>query len=205
MYKIFINNKCIELTDNNTDLKEGTMRIEYENHGTFEYAVQVLSNRKDILCVRIEHLDPDYLLGKLLAKYKIILAAGGLVENEQGELLIIFRHQKWDLPKGKLKKNENEALGAIREVQEECGVKNLTIVSPLSPTYHIYELKGKLILKKTFWFKMFCEKKQDLVPQLEEDITKVEWFKPENLNKVYANTYGSIAQVLNEFQNKRLD
>lgn len=205
MYKIFFDKKWIELADNTADLDKGTMRIEYENTQTFEYAVEVLANRKDVSCVRIEHSDANILLSKLLLKYKNILAAGGVVENEMGELLIIFRHNKWDLPKGKLKKNEDKALGAIREVEEECGVSNLSVIAPLSPTYHIYELKGKLVLKKTFWYEMYCKKNQNLVPQLEEGITKVQWFKPEDLDVVFDNTYGSIAQVLKEFQDKVKD
>ncbi|MDQ3193023.1 MAG: NUDIX domain-containing protein [Bacteroidota bacterium] len=199
MHKIFFNNKCIELVGDSSDLVPGTMRIEYENAHSFEYALEVLANRKDVTCIRIEHSNANILLEKLLLKFKNILAAGGLAENESGELLLIFRHNKWDLPKGKLKKKEDVPMGAIREVEEECGVKNLSIVGTLNPTYHIYQLKEQLVIKKTFWFKMFCEKNQVLTPQLDEGITKVEWFKKQDLKTVYKNTYGSITQVLKEY------
>jgi 8-oxo-dGTP pyrophosphatase MutT (NUDIX family) len=40
-------------------------------------------------------------------KKKTIVAAGGLVFNENKELLMIYRRSKWDLPKGKLDEGEN--------------------------------------------------------------------------------------------------
>ena len=202
MYKIFYENKCLELSDCYEELDFGTIRVEYESPETFDYALEVLSYKKDIFCIRIEHFNTDFLLHKLFKKYKLILASGGLVVNEMGELLIIFRNEKWDLPKGKLKKNEDIELGAIREVEEECGVKGLSIVSVLQPTYHMYKQKKGLAVKKTHWFEMKCKKAQALTPQLEEGITKVEWLKPEQLDIVFENTYGSVTEVLNEFLSK---
>ena len=46
-------------------------------------------------------------------------AAGGLVLKDE-QFLMIYRLGKWDLPKGKLDKGENEKQGAVREVEEEC-------------------------------------------------------------------------------------
>ena len=47
--------------------------------------------------------------------YKSINAAGGLVENGNGEYLMIKRKGYWDLPKGKIEKGENDEDGALRE------------------------------------------------------------------------------------------
>lgn len=202
MYKIFYENKCIALSDNYEELDFGTIRVEYESPATFDWALEALSCKKNTFCIRIEYSNADLLLHELFKKYKLILASGGLVVNEGGELLIIFRNEKWDLPKGKLKKNEDIALGAIREVEEECGVEGLSIASELKPTFHMYKQKKGFAVKKTYWFEMKCKKDQKLIPQLEEGITKVEWFKPEQLNLVFENTYGSITEVLNEFLSK---
>ena len=57
--------------------------------------------------------------------FKLVKAAGGLVINKSGEVLLIFRRGKWDLPKGKLDDNESLVECAVREVQEETGLKNL--------------------------------------------------------------------------------
>ena len=80
--------------------------------------------------------------------FKIVEAAGGLVKNSNGAYLFIFRNKRWDLPKGKVQKNEiiNEA--AIREVIEETGVKNLRIKKSLPTTYHVYKANKKFKLKK---------------------------------------------------------
>jgi ADP-ribose pyrophosphatase YjhB (NUDIX family) len=125
-------------------------------------------------------------------------AAGGLVKNEAGEELFIFRLGKWDLPKGKLSGKETPAEAAIREVKEETGLKNLKIICPLHSTYHIYSRKGKQILKQTHWFEMQANSAQPLVPQTKEDITEVKWFKPEELNIVLENTYGTIREIIRD-------
>ena len=55
-------------------------------------------------------------------QFKIIRAAGGLVMKDD-QYLMIHRLGVWDLPKGKLEKEETSKFGALREVEEECGVK----------------------------------------------------------------------------------
>ena len=133
-----------------------------------------------------------------VSRYTLIVAAGGLVKNEKDECLFIYRLGKWDLPKGKAEYDETPEETALREVEEECGLKNLKIVKELPKTFHTYKEKGKLILKKTHWFEMSIEGEQDLVPQTEEGITAVKWI-PENKIKaeVLGNTYASIRGIFN--------
>ena len=45
---------------------------------------------------------------------------------------MIFRRGKWDLPKGKLDKGEKIEDCAVREVEEETGLKNVKLNSLLS-------------------------------------------------------------------------
>ena len=56
-----------------------------------------------------------------------IQAGGGLVENEKGEILFMFRRGKWDLPKGKLDPGESLENCALREVKEETGIRILEL------------------------------------------------------------------------------
>src|SRR5215510_275068 len=100
---------------------------------------------------------------------KKIIAAGGLVVNDRDELLMIFRRGKWDLPKGKLDKGESLKDCAIREVEEETGLKNITLGPPLIITYHTYHEGARFILKESHWYKMSVSGQQNLVPQTEED------------------------------------
>ena len=129
------------------------------------------------------------------AGYSIIKAAGGVVYNDKNQLLMIFRNERWDLPKGKLEVNENIKECAIREVEEECGVNNLEIISELLSTYHTYKLNGKAILKRTFWFKMHTNYNQELAPQAKEGITKVEWVNKEDIQNRLNNTYSNIKEL----------
>jgi 8-oxo-dGTP pyrophosphatase MutT (NUDIX family) len=55
-------------------------------------------------------------------KKMIIKAGGGIVVNEQNEVLLIYRRGKWDLPKGKLDDGETIEECALREVKEETGL-----------------------------------------------------------------------------------
>lgn len=130
------------------------------------------------------------------ASYRYIVAAGGLVTNETGELLMIFRLGKWDLPKGKLEKGESIAEAAVREVEEECGITAPVIIAPLPSTFHTYTLKGQPALKESFWFRMKYSSNEPLVPQIEEDITKIKWVKPHKVQKLLPKAYAAIADLV---------
>jgi 8-oxo-dGTP pyrophosphatase MutT (NUDIX family) len=133
---------------------------------------------------------------KFCAHYILIESAGGLVYNREDELLMIFRNGKWDLPKGKKEKGEEIESCAKREVQEECGVRNLEITEKLMDTYHIYTHNGKKVLKRTFWYKMKTDFDGELTPQTKEGITKVEWVMHEDLEEKLKNSYGNIRELL---------
>ena len=130
------------------------------------------------------------------SNYSLIEAAGGVVYNLENQLLMIFRNNKWDLPKGKLEVNENIKECAIREVQEECGVSGLSIVNALRDTYHTYEINGEKILKRTYWFTMRTDFKGSLEPQTDEGITEVVWADKEQIVEKLYNSFGNIKELL---------
>jgi hypothetical protein len=107
--------------------------------------------------------------------FKLIEAAGGLVQNKMNQFLFIFRNNKWDLPKGKIEKKELADAAAIREVMEETGIDDLVLKNLLHTSYHIYELKKQLVLKKTYWYVMYSSSSKIPIPQEEEGITEVKW------------------------------
>jgi 8-oxo-dGTP pyrophosphatase MutT (NUDIX family) len=129
------------------------------------------------------------------AAFKSITAAGGRVENEDQDVLMIYRRDKWDLPKGKVDEGETIPEAALREVKEECGVNQLTLGSKLGIIYHLYHHKGKWILKDTHWFKMQGSIEDVLIPQHEEDIMQIQWM-PTKENDWRTNTYPSILKVM---------
>ncbi len=129
-----------------------------------------------------------------------IEAAGGIVRNREGDYLFIKRLGVWDLPKGKLDNNESARKGALREVTEETGLNDLRISKQLFSTYHIYtDREGTEILKETYWFEMMNNTPQPLVPQLDEDITEVRWFRKDELEIPLKNTYASLQNLLEEY------
>ena len=140
--------------------------------------------------------NPKSILQAIKKQTKRIKAAGGLVQNEAGKYLFIFRNNRWDLPKGKVEKEEKMREAAVREVEEECGVKILTNDEKVCRTYHVYQLEHKVVLKKTNWYSMTVEGNPVLIPQLEEGITKAEWRGKDELESILENTFPLIMEVL---------
>lgn len=146
----------------------------------------------------------DELLAAFLKLFVIIDAAGGIVINSNKEILLIYRHLRWDLPKGKCEENETIEETAIREVKEECGLDALQITKKLSPTFHSYYLKGKRIMKKTHWYEMVYKGDKLPIPQLEEDITEIRWFTHSGIYQAMQNTYPSIKMLLEYYLNQNI-
>lgn len=141
--------------------------------------------------------DPKVVFNQIKKSVKVIEAAGGLVKSEENKYLFIKRNGFWDLPKGKLEEKEKKKDAAVREVEEECGIKVKSLGEKILKTYHVYEIKGKIVLKVSYWYNMKSKANQKLIPQLEEGITEVKWIGRDNWNMVKENTYPSILEVLN--------
>ncbi len=145
------------------------------------------------------HPDLNKLKKAFWKKFTIIKAAGGLVLNENNELLMIFRRGKWDLPKGKLDQGETLEQCAVREVEEETGLSQIKLISPLLTTYHTYHEGSGFILKESYWYNMKVEGKQLLQPQTEEDILEARWIKTKEAEKLFPECFPSVVDVIKEF------
>ena len=148
------------------------------------------------------HHNLEELKKAFFRKFTVVPAAGGFVENENGEVLLIFRRGKWDLPKGKLDPGEDLATCALREVKEETGLKTVELVKPLLITWHTYHEGTRFVLKDSHWYHMRCKGQQKLVPQAEEDITEIKWVPSESIEDFYALSYPSVVDVLKAGFNK---
>lgn len=127
-----------------------------------------------------------------IQNYTIIEASGGIVLNNNHEVLMIYRLNKWDFPKGKVEAEETLEEAALREVSEETGISNLIITGFLPSTYHTYYLNNLHVLKITHWFKMDCSNNINLTPQEEEDITKAAWFPIQKVRHNLSDSYLSL-------------
>ncbi len=123
-------------------------------------------------------------------------AGGGLVFNEAGEILMIFRRGKWDLPKGKLDPGESLEECALREVCEETGLKNLVSENKIIDTFHVYSQHDELMLKRTSWYKMQATVHDKLRPQKEEQIMEARWVAMADVPPLAAKSYEAIREVL---------
>ena len=144
--------------------------------------------------------DPATLLKTFKSKLPVVQAGGGLVRNQSGKMLFIFRKGKWDLPKGKIDKGETLEKGAKREVKEETGVKKLELNGLAGVTYHIFKRNDKYQLKETHWFHMTTTYTGKLKPELQEDITEAKWKGPKKKEKALENSYGNIRHLLKDLK-----
>ncbi|GAB1307431.1 NUDIX domain-containing protein [Urechidicola sp. KH5] len=196
MYTIFDNEIPIYLINN----------LDFENQSHFYFKDEItiekvldLARSADANAIYVYHEDLKHLMREFKWYFKIEKAAGGLVKNEEGDLLFIFRNGKWDLPKGKIDKGEKKKEAAIREVEEECGISGLEITKKLQKTFHIFQRKGRETLKVTYWYDMQTSYKGELTPQLEEGITEVVFKDRDAFSEVESNTYGNIKLLLSQF------
>lgn len=189
MYTIFINDAVIYLTDDDNYKEENS----FFNYTATDIDMILNKIEKSALkSVYLYHKTLDFLWNDFKSHFKIIEAAGGVVFNEKDEILWIYRNDRWDLPKGKIEKEESNEIAAIREVEEECGITNIVLKNYVKTTYHIYEYKEKQILKITYWYKMLTKANQLLTPQREEGITKVTWLHKTAMKEALEDTYENI-------------
>ncbi|PWH81755.1 NUDIX hydrolase [Algibacter marinivivus] len=189
MYKVFVGDKPIILT--NKVEKETNFKNYLLKTVNMAKVIRKL-NRTSLAEVRLIHKNPDKILKKFLKKLPNVIAGGGKVYNDKGEILFIYRNDKWDLPKGKAERKETIEETSIREVEEETGVKGLQITKPLNTTYHIFKRNGRYKIKITYWFEMKTNYDGKLDPQENEGITKVAWLNKKESEKALDNSYANI-------------
>ena len=137
----------------------------------------------------------------LKKKFKLIKAAGGIVQNNENKILFIYRLGKWDLPKGKKDKGEKIKDCAVREVEEETNTK-VKIIKRNCTTWHTYTRYKKFILKKTVWYKMKCIDDSKMKGQKKEKIEKVRWMENKIINEILINSFKSLSYVVKKYFKK---
>ena len=197
-YKVFINSQEIEFSREITP-SDSTTHYLTEDYNA-EELVQNLFSHTPGSESRYLLLTPDPAreLNRFISRFQVIRAAGGVVRRQSvtGDVLMIFRHHKWDLPKGKLEKGEAMEEAAVREVEEECGIGSLVITATLPVTWHMYLYKGRWAVKESHWFMMISSDNGEPQPQEEEDITEVRWVPVEKIPALLGNAFASVKELL---------
>ena len=192
MYEVFINNRPLVIAKKVAFSAPNSMI--YSQNFAWRKVVNQLMLGEVSSCF-VQAADVGLAWQAFKQYFTVIEAAGGVVMKNH-EMLYIYRNGKWDLPKGKLEINESISGCAVREVEEECGISQLSIVKELPATYHAYQKSGKNILKITYWFLMDCTDESPLIPQTEEGIELVEWKNEQALRMALENTYPNIKLLL---------
>ena len=191
MKVVFYKEKSIVISSDKNDLSNCLI---VESKKNFPTSTLEILKKKKVKSIGILCKNPEKFLSNF--PFAKIVAAGGIVINDKNEILFIFRNQKWDLPKGKVEKNESITQTAIREVKEETGIKDLMILKPLDKTYHIFKRAKKTCLKETYWFEMKSNHDKKFAPQISEGITRVEWISKEKIPLIMKNTYENIKLLI---------
>lgn len=198
MYKVFSGEKCIMISSVKMDGDEKNVKvITFKSAEELHREYKAFSKQSRLKKLIITG-DEERVWKVFRSLFTYIEASGGAVKNEKGNLLMIYRNRHWDLPKGKMEKGESPAITAIREVEEECGVKNLKIVKHLPTTRHIFFLNNESI-KCTYWYEMICKNSAKPKPQAEEGITEAKWMSKEDVKKIANKIYPSLKDVLSDF------
>lgn len=178
---------------------------EYTGKSVLVHLQEELSANVHNETVLLIHRSAPAMEKEFFSMHRLIEAAGGAVLNEEEKILMIYRRGKWDLPKGKVDAGETIKEAAKREIEEETGVGNLKIVAPIrflnnrqDCTYHTYELKGKQMLKATYWFKMTTNDHHQLVPQAAEGIEQVMWCSARTARQNLRNSFHAIEEIIDQ-------
>ena len=206
MYKVFFNGHQLfwDTEINNSSKDNIAQLIEVEYFDDLFELLSELEKKEHVVKLIIVSKNRFSLMQMVCENMTLIPAAGGLVENENGEFLFIKRLGRWDLPKGKIEVGESTKEAAVREVEEECGVNELRIVKPLPSTFHLYrspfiKKENNWVFKETFWFKMNYAGTGKLIPQIKEQIEEARWFAKSEFAVIFENTYGNIRDLLTNY------
>lgn len=195
MYKVFVNDKPLFLTDK-IEKETDFQLFLLDSVDIDKIIIKYFQNKIDKAF--LYHPDEKAMMKRLKEKIPVQKAGGGVVYNDEGKVLFIKRNGKWDLPKGGIEKHEEIADTAMREVEEETGVGQLKITRKLPKTYHVFKRNGKYRLKITSWFEMTTSHQGELKGQVEEGIEEVAWFDQTQIKEAMCNSYENIKLLVEE-------
>jgi 8-oxo-dGTP diphosphatase len=109
----------------------------------------------------------------------MVRAAGGVIERD-GQVLLVHRpkYDDWSFPKGKLEDGETWEEGALREVEEETGLR-CTIGEEVGRTHYLV-LQGP---KEVRYYRMTCDGEAGA----QNEVDEVRWLPLEEARELLTN------------------
>jgi 8-oxo-dGTP pyrophosphatase MutT (NUDIX family) len=187
--KIFFTDKALILTDTPVEV-EGAVRLPSSELSKANVLKIFETTNSIIVCDEAIEAVKERFFGE----FKYVLAAGGVVHNERGESLMIYRNNRWDLPKGHVDGEESDEECAVREIAEETGVEGAKIVRFLCNTLHSFDVYGVWEIKRTAWYELEAGT-TETKPQAEEGISCAKWCSEEEVAEILKATYPTIREV----------
>lgn len=200
MEKIYYEYRCIIVCDENDKILRDPNGVQYiiGEDRDVKTLVELFKTSAPLLRIYVPTSDVQQTYRLICDCFRQVNAAGGLVRNRRSDYLLIRRFGLWDLPKGHQEAGEDISVTALREVQEETGVQDLSLGDLICVTHHCYLRDGIWHLKHTWWFDMLYTDPVDLTPQRDEDITKAVWVAKSSLPPLLKNAFPSIVEVFRE-------
>lgn len=194
MYRLFCNNRM--LTANN--FSENLLSVEnkcVKNCDDLAEKIMGWLADESVENLYLGDADGDKLALAVKKIFRQAPAAGGVVVIDN-QFVAIERHGIPDLPKGHIEKGETPEVAAVREVEEETGIKDLEIIKELPSTWHCYLLDNQWTIKKTSWFLMRTKSGMKNIPQTEEGISKVYLVDKEHIRDFEDRTFASLKTLV---------
>lgn len=198
MHHIYFENRSI-ITCSPAELPSPKKGVEIIKASDIQSLPEIIEKfRTDDACDELYISDPqaEELFSRFCSCFVEVTAGGGCVRNSQGNYLMIKRRGLWDIPKGKLEDGEVIEECAVREVMEETGIGHIELGPHITTTHHTYIMDGTFYLKHTWWYKMFTNADDKLVPQTEEEIAEARWMSIDEISKTCTDSYLSIKEVI---------
>jgi len=206
-YVVYLNKKTLLFNNSQGVLSQTSVKKEFPKNSKNEVIRALnwlLQQQSEEACAHLLTCSFSDAINTLKSELDYILAAGGVVCEPENRILCIHRLGFWDLPKGKVEKDEEVSDAASREVSEETGIPMLVPVKELCRTWHIYQQRGKNILKESVWFTFFSNQKYPLIPQTSEQISEALWLTESEFLERSIDAYPAIVDVVNNWiENKQ--
>lgn len=194
MYRLFCNNRM--LTANN--FSENLLSVDnkcVKNCDDLAEKIMGWLADESVENLYLGDADGDKLALAVKKIFRQAPAAGGVVVIDN-QFVAIERHGIPDLPKGHIEKGETPEVAAVREVEEETGIKDLEIIKELPSTWHCYLLDNQWTVKKTSWYLMRTKSGMKNIPQTEEGISKVYLVDKEHVRDFEDRTFASLKTLV---------
>ena len=206
MYKIYINELPMYIVSSHESGQWGpagdsTLILPYlGKYKSLTSVLDLCDNPGKLQRIILYSHRPSSVLAAVKKLVKEVPAAGGLLLNELGEMLFIYRRGHWDLPKGKLDPGEDTETAAVREMAEETGIRDIELGGFVGKTYHIFRTarNSNRYLKTTSWYDMKAKKQTPKV-QKEEDIEEALWITPQLFLSKCKPVYSNITDIVEIF------